>query len=366
MSDIVISGYYGFRNSGDDALLMSIINDLKAKKPDAEVVVLSKNPKETRKIYNVRAVRRENIFAVINEIRNAKMLISGGGTLMQDGTSTKSLLYYLTIIKIAQMFSKKIMLYANGMGPLYSKKNRERVKKTLNDVDIITLRDEETLKEIKRLGIDKPYIEVTADPAFSLPVENLERFNDITTEVPGSEQMMLVSVRDWQALKPDFRSVIAEVCDYAAEKYGLYTVFLPMQPQKDMAVTEQIRKLMKHESSLICGNHTIKQQLSLFGDMRLCIGMRLHSLIYSAAMCVPQIGIAYDPKINGFLDYIGSDSYIDCSKLTANELIKEIDICIENYDSIKGRLTKKRKELQTKADRNAVLAVELLERRTDK
>ena len=366
MSDIVISGYYGFRNSGDDALLMSIINDLKAKKPGVDVVVLSKNPVETKSVYNVRAVRRENIFGVIKEIRNAKMLISGGGTLIQDGTSTKSLLYYLAIIKIAQMFKKRIMLYANGMGPLYSKKNRERVKKVLNNADIITLRDEDALKEIEALGIKKPYIEVTADPAFSLPVARSEKDLGVLPGIQGCEKMMLVSVREWKELRSDFEKVVADACDYAFEKYGLYTVFLPMQPQRDGEITEKIRKLMKNKSTVISGSYTIEQQLSIIGSMSLCVGMRLHSLIYSAAMCVPQIGIAYDPKINGFLDYIESNSYFECSTLTVKDITDEIDNCVQNYDSIKENLLKKREELRAKADRNAVLAVELLERRTDK
>ena len=102
----VISGYYGFNNSGDDALLMSIINGIRSTDDSAEITVLSKSPAETRKNYSVNAVNRYNIFSLIAKISCCDVLISGGGTLIQDATSTKSLVYYLSVIRIAKFFKK--------------------------------------------------------------------------------------------------------------------------------------------------------------------------------------------------------------------------------------------------------------------
>lgn len=365
MSDIVISGYYGFRNSGDDALLKSIVKELKEKQPDIDIVVLSKNPKETREIYNVRAVARENVFGLVFEIMKAKMLISGGGTLMQDSTSTKSLLYYLTIINIALAFGKKVMLYANGIGPLFSRKNRERVKRALSRVDVITLRDSEALQELENIGVKGPHIEVTADPAFNLNIEE-ETATPIFAELDMNKRYMLVSVREWTGSGRNFCDAVAAACDYAYGKYGLTTVFLPMQPQKDLMITEKIRGKMKCGSLIINKSCSIEEQLGLIKNMHLCIGMRLHTLIYAAAMCVPHTGIVYDPKINGFLNYIGSDSYCDASDISSEGLIKELDFCMENYDDIKKRLISDRAKLGEKADINARLAVELLNRRKRK
>ena len=362
MSDIVISGYYGFRNSGDDALLMSIIKELKEKQPDIDIVVLSKNPKETREIYNVRAVARENVFGMIYEIMKAKMLISGGGTLMQDSTSTKSLLYYLSIINIALAFNKKVMLYANGIGPLRVKKNRERVRKTLEKVDVITLRDSDALNELEKTGVSTPYIEVTADPAFNLNITD-DKTAPVFKELESDKKYMLVSVREWSGAGKNLTAAVAQTCDYAFERYGLTTVFLPMQLQKDLKITQEIRSCMKNNSVLIDERYTIDEQLSVIKNMHICIGMRLHTLIYAAAMCVPHIGIVYDPKINGFLDYIGSDSYCNASDITEDKLISELDACMSNYEQIKDKLLSDKQRLGEKADRNAELATELLKRR---
>lgn len=354
MSDVVISGYYGFRNNGDDALLMSIINDLKAKKPDIDIVVLSKNPAETQKIYNVRAVSRQNVLQLIKELKNTKMLISGGGTLIQDGTSTKSLLYYLTIIKAASVLGKKVMLYANGIGPLTSESNRKHTKKVLNKVDVITLRDETSLVELKEIGVKAPKIEVTADPAFRLEFENNAKDKENT------DKTMLVSVRPWRELSSDFCDVVAKVCDYASSEYGLKVAFLPMQQKYDGEITEKIQSLMKTESAVIGADYDIKRLLSLFSDMSLCIGMRLHTLIYSAVSCVPLVGLVYDPKVSGFLDYIGSDNYIDARELSFSQLKAAVDVGMSNCEEQKSALLKKREELKIKAERNAELAIDLL------
>ncbi|MEE0943885.1 MAG: polysaccharide pyruvyl transferase CsaB [Clostridia bacterium] len=354
MSDVVISGYYGFRNNGDDALLMSIINDLKAKKPDIDIVVLSKNPAETKKIYNVRAVSRQNVLKLLKELRNTKMLISGGGTLIQDGTSTKSLLYYLSIIKAASMLGKKVMLYANGIGPLKSEANRKRTKNVLDKVDVITLRDETSFVELKEIGVKAPKIEITADPAFRLEFD----YDAKDTEKP--EKTMLVSVRPWKELASDFCDVIAKVCDYANSEYGLKVAFLPMQQKYDREITEKIRSLMKSESVVIGADYDIKRLLSLFSDMSLCVGMRLHTLIYSAVSCVPLVGLVYDPKVSGFLDYIGNDNYIDAREVSFNQLKEAIDLGMSNCEEQKSVLLNKREELRKKAERNAELAIDLL------
>ncbi|MBS7297585.1 MAG: polysaccharide pyruvyl transferase CsaB [Eubacteriales bacterium] len=352
MSDVVISGYYGFRNNGDDALLMSIINDLKSEKPDIEIVVLSKNPAETERIYNVRAVNRQDLFGVVKEIKRTRMLISGGGTLIQDGTSTKSLMYYLSIISVALMLGKKVMLYANGIGPLSSKLNRRITAGVLNKVNIITLRDEVSFSELKEIGVHKPNIEITADPAFNL------KYDGSTKNRKGK---MLVSVRPWKKLKGDFCEVLAKVCDYASTQYGLEIVFLPMQRRVDEEITGRIRDIMSAKSDVMDADYDINKLLTVFEDMDLCLGMRLHTLIYSAVTCTPLVGLVYDPKVNGFLDYIGIGNQVDVETITYEQLKTAVDKSMSDTEKQYSELLKKREELKGKADRNVQLAIELLD-----
>ena len=361
LSDILISGYYGFKNSGDDALLLAIIQDLKEKKPDIKLSVLSKSPKETAQQYGVDAVDRLNPFSVIFNIIKTKMLISGGGTLIQDRTSTKSLMYYLFIIKCAHIFKKKIMLYANGIGPLINEKNRRITAKVLNKADVITLRDAESEKELRQLGVDKPKIEVTADPAFDLTCKNPEGAEEILKRygLDKEDKKVCISVRSWRDV--DFTDAAAQAADYLAEKYGYKAVFLPMQPAKDLQISEKIMSKMKIKSVCIRESLSVDDMLSLISKMDLCVGMRLHSLIYSASYALPIIGLVYDPKIAGFMDYIGQRLYTDAESVTFEKLKALIDECEQSREIIINELKEKLTELKKKSKYNADCAIGLLE-----
>ena len=113
---ILISGYYGFDNSGDDAILKAIVKDLKENNSSIEITAFSNNPTFTEKIYDINAVNRFGIRDVFRAIKNCDLFISGGGSLLQDVTSTRSLLYYIALMKIAKLFNKPVMVYALFIG----------------------------------------------------------------------------------------------------------------------------------------------------------------------------------------------------------------------------------------------------------
>ncbi len=364
MNEILISGYYGFKNSGDDALLLSIIKDLKSINPELDLVVLSKNPEETKRIYGVKAISRFNPFAIAAHMRRARLLISGGGTLLQDGTSSKSLWYYLAVIRTAKLMGVKVMIYSNGIGPLTRACNRRAAKRTLEKADLITLRDANALAELKGLGVENKNTVLTADPAFNLEGADRERGERLLREqgADTNKKILGISVRSWKRLPPDFADSLAQIADYAAERYDLYTVFLPMQPSRDTALSERIMNKLKTPATIMSGGETVEDMLSVVSCMEVCIGMRLHTLIYASANSVPLIGLVYDPKINGFMDYIGQKSYIDVERVTFERLKDSLDYTMEHYSEIKGRLQPRLAELKEKAALNAKYAVELYER----
>lgn len=364
MDEILISGYYGFKNSGDDALLLSIIEDVQQYKPDANLVVLSGNPKETERIYGVKAISRINIFEIISHMKKARLLLSGGGTLIQDRTSSKSLWYYLGIIVLAQMMGLKVMLYSNGIGPLEKKFNIKKARKVLNKVDLITLRDEISYKELKKIGVNTPKTVVTADPAFYLKPAPKERGLEILKQAGAdiSKRILGISVRSWDTLPETFAEEMAGFADYASEKYGFHTVFLPMQPSRDMELSSRIFDGLKCHATILAEGQTIGDMLAVVGCMDICVGMRLHTLIYAAASAVPLIGLVYDPKISGFMEYLHQEAYLAIEKVSCKALEKLLDETVENYDVIKQELVKRRKQLRSKAELNAKYAIELYDK----
>ena len=358
---IVISGYYGFNNSGDDALLMSIIQDIKSIDEKAVITVLSNSPEQTRKNYGVNAINRYNLIMVISKIAQCDLLISGGGTLIQDATSTKSLLYYLSIIKLAKMLKRKVMLYANGIGPLKSFKNIEKTKNILNEVDLITLRDENSQKELESIGVNKPEVHITADPAFLLEPDFSGKEILSTYGIPEDKPLLCVSVRKWKNNPADFEKIMAEFCDYAYEKHGLFTVFVPMQARADYSIAASIKNKMKSRGVVVGARYDVSAILSLMQQMSLCVGMRLHTLIYSANCHVPILGIVYDPKVNGFMEYMGEDKFVSVEDISLEKMCSMLDEIFADYDAVKSHLKFNMRVLRGKARENAELMKKLLD-----
>ncbi len=362
MSDIIISGYYGLGNSGDEALLKSIVEDLKSINPDITITALSGNAALTERLYGIKTVSRTNLFSIIREFRSAKLLLSGGGTLIQDATSTKSLIYYLGIISLAKKMGLKVMLYANGMGPIKDK-NIKKVHKVLENADLITLRESTSLEEIKRCNITKPEVIVTADPAFNLVPSPQNRADEILVEygIEKDEKIVAVSVRECGLNGDDFESQMAYALDSIAQR-GYLPVFIPMQMRADFDISLRIAAKMKEKSKIIDCELSVSDMLAIIGRCSIACGMRLHMLIFASVMNVPMAGIAYDPKIRGFMEYMNQKNYVELKAFEGEKFRSVLGNVLDKKSELQEMLKKDSLPLREKAKKNAHLAIQLLKK----
>ena len=135
-----------------------------------------------------------------------------------------------------------------------------------------------------------------------------------------------------------------------------------MQAMKDYEISRQIKNKMRNSATVVSGKYPFETLLSFMSEMYLCVGMRLHSIIYSAKSLVPSIGIVYDPKVKNFLDYIGEKHFIDVSGITCQELCNLLDETFESYDNLKSRLKYEISHMCKNAEKNGTLMKELTER----
>src|SRR5947208_2546495 len=118
--NILISGYYGFRNGGDEGVLAAILDHLEARLPAATVYTVTSGDAEyTERLHGtekrrVRAIPRQSPGPLLQAIRACDLFISGGGSLLQDATSLRNVVYYSTLIRLARMFEKPVMIYGQG------------------------------------------------------------------------------------------------------------------------------------------------------------------------------------------------------------------------------------------------------------
>lgn len=359
--DASILGYYGFKNSGDDALLHAIVRTLRSLKPDARINALSVSPKETRETYKVDSTQRYHIFSVRKAIKNSKIFILGGGSLIQDVTSTKSILYYLYITHLALRLHKPVMLYANGIGPVNKSFNKKLTKKILNRVNLITLRDEDSLEELKKLGVNTDKAVVTADPVFSLDLKDPETAEQVLANAGVTEKYACISVRKWDKAPDGFVGACAEMADYIYQKHGLIPVFVPMHYPYDASFARSIVKEMKTPGKFISRRLDIGTIISLVEKSEIAISVRLHLCIYATLCKVPVVGICYDPKISSFLRNIDMPYYLDPRSLCGGDYKSVIDKLVKNRDDISAELSEKAAKLHESSYRTAELAVRLME-----
>lgn len=359
--DVMISGYYGFDNSGDDSILKAIVGSLKELKPDISILALSNNPSQTRSVYGIDAIHRFDFAGIYRKLGSTSLLISGGGSLIQDVTSDKSLAYYLSIIRLAKLRHTKVMLYSNGIGPIHNKHNYPKVKKALDKVDLITLRERSSEEELEKIGVDNPNISVTADPAFTLKPTSDETVNRIMRKIglATDREYFCVSVRPWKHLGSAFEDALAETIDYVREKYGLECILVPMQCPKDVEISKRIA--IKSKSGVVAPeNLTPSEILGLTERAKFIVGMRLHTLIYSAAMRTPIIGLIYDPKISAVMKQVGQKYMLPVDDLNPETLKTYIDSVIQNRDEIVKRLSAAADIAAREAQRTAEMAIKLL------
>ncbi len=336
MKNVLISGYYGFNNTGDEAMIETM-STLLAKR-DCSLTVLSSNPDKTKELYNVRSYNRYKLGEIIKAIKKCDLLISGGGTLFQDITSKKSIWYYLGIIKLAQLFHKKIVIAYQGMGPIDTGFYRWMTKHILNkkSVKLIGLRDEQAIEYAKSIGIKENKIMFSSDMIFMMkkpPKERIDKIiNDNVLNLKEDQKLVGISVRSWK--DKDRTDKLAEAADLVYERYNARIVFFPFHKPKDAEISKIIMHKMKHEdiACLMPNRYLPSEILGAMGRMDVNIGVRLHSLIFSAVNNVPTIGISYDPKIDGFLDMINANAVCTYEDIDSKKIADEVGNKLQNKE----------------------------------
>lgn len=306
---VVMSGYYGFNNLGDEAILLSIRRRLSELDPTISLTVLSNDPEQTARRYGVKAIPRFHLLQVRRALKRCDLLLSGGGSLLQDRTSTRSLVYYLSIIQLAKHFRKPVLLYANGIGPVTKPANRRRVKRVLDQADVITLREENSKTELLAMGVTNPHLVVTADPVFTISgVPREEALNDLHSRgIPTDRPLLGISVRSTAGMAERLEG-FARFFDRAAEEYGCTPVFLVMQLPGDRVMSEKVMAAMQTPSYLYESPYDPEAMMGVISCMECVLSTRLHTLIFSAKQRIPLLGFVYDPKVESYLDVLNMPS----------------------------------------------------------
>lgn len=353
---IALSGYYGFDNAGDEALLSAITFSIKALAPEADFVVFSGCPSKTWSLHGIRAVNYLNPLAILVELLGSDLLISGGGSIFQDITSARSLPYYISVVALARLLNKPVIFYAQGVGPINRSFSRFLMRIVGNRVNLITLRDHDSRHLLEHLGVNHPPLIVTADPVFALEPTSAdcEAMNELlVSKGLGNKPLVGISVRKWQHLE-GYQVNLARLLDDLAER-GYDIVFIPMAYPDDIRESKRVSKLMQRDYYIIEEKLNSAEHLALISHLKLMIGMRLHALIFAASRTVPFTGISYDPKIDSFLGLFDTLPLAD----DYTKMKNQVDTLLDDFD-FQSTLRQKAVEMRNRSQENARLALSLI------
>ncbi len=306
---IVINGYYGMGNAGDEAVLACALEGISKAAPGSEITVLSGNPGYTERVYGVRSVKRMGLHA-LREIASSDLYVSGGGSLLQDVTSAASAMYYVALMLIARVMGRKYAVFANGVGPLKRGWVRWFAKAAIDGASSVSVRDPGSLRLLEEIGVTRRDILLTADPVFAInpadadavleAVESCEG-RDVADKVKdNSGKLAVLSLRPWMGLDGGMEALSRMVG--MLRENGRYPVGLALQPDSDREPLLALSSACREAFPVVSCEFHPKIAAGLIKMADVTVGMRLHSLIISASQGVPAFGISYDPKVDSLFN----------------------------------------------------------------
>ena len=351
----VICGAYGKGNAGDDAILVCMIRQLRQQDPDLPITVMTRQPRQTAMLTGVSTVHIFNTLAAGRVMKKSQLYISGGGSLIQNVTSNRSLSYYLYSIRQAKKAGCQVMMYGCGIGPVNGEKYQAQAARVLEEnVDLIALRDPESLETLRAFGVEEPRVHLTADPALLMEGDDAAAGRYLARNGLNPDgQYSLFVLRPWDGTQEKLAAICA-AADYGWEKYGLAPLFYTLEPSRDAEITRTAAGMVKAPCHVLPPVDDGAALCGLMGRMGLVVSMRLHALVFACAQQTRVAAISYDPKVSGFMSYLGSDCCVELDRLTEQELKAMLDRAMaQDTPHQVGHL-------KALANENGILAGELL------
>jgi polysaccharide pyruvyl transferase CsaB len=287
---VILCGYYGFGNGGDEALLASLLQMLP---PSVTPLVMSADPEFTQRQYGVAAFDRNQPQAVWQALRQSQGFIWGGGSLIQDATSALSPVYYCTWMKLAQILGLKTVAWAQGVGPLKRPIVRWLARQVFSGCSAVSVRDPASAALVQSWGIAALQ---APDPVWALAAQPWSAL-DTLPPIPIKGPKIAVSLRSHPLLTPERLALFGQALEQFQQASQCQVLLMPFQASQDLAIAKALHQQLPQVSQVVQTTNP-RQLKGIFREVELVLGMRLHALIMAAAEGARCFALSYDPKVN--------------------------------------------------------------------
>ncbi|MBI4734302.1 MAG: polysaccharide pyruvyl transferase CsaB, partial [Rubrobacteridae bacterium] len=331
-----------------------MITSLQAEIPKIQITVASNDPQQTRELYGIESIHR-SVRSIRNALKKSDIFISGGGGLLQDVTSVRSLAFYCLLLVMARQMRVPVMIYAQGIGPLKRRPSKFLVRLSVSGCNVISVRDDRSKRLLEKIGVRRE-IHVTADPTLLLKPSQISVLKGFQGPLIG------YALRAWPGL--DYDSM-ARIADEVNGNFGGTAILIPFHFKRDEYVAEQIASRMKTSSVVLNATFLPSDVLGAIRELDALIAMRLHATIFGAIHGVPIIPISYDPKVSEFAKSINVKEALYVDSLKSGSIIERLKKMIGENDKVENSRIQNSgiDELRLRARQNASLAKQLLKER---
>ncbi len=294
---VLISGYIGFGNFGDEAIFACLVSYLKSR--GADVYALSNTPYETSKRYSVKTFKYNSVSQIIKAVMSCEVLFSGGGSLLQNNTSNKSLIYYLLIILFAKLMGRKVIIFAQGFEGVKGKLMQKFTSQILNMCNLITVRDESSKSIMDKMKLQSHLV---CDPVYSVKLPAYEPKDYVGIQLRANKNM-----------HPLFLENLADQTGKFFKDKPIKIFSFQEKEDKNICIefAMLLQRKFKDMDVEIVLNSSIDNIINRFKELEYLIAMRYHACILGTMYGIKTLPIAYDEKILS-LSKESSIPYIRC------------------------------------------------------
>ena len=350
-SRVVVGGYFGCGNAGDDAILLGMLEGFHAAAPEVEVIALSGAWRRDSRRFGVRCISRKNPIAILTALSRADLFICGGGSLLQDLTSARSLFYYLGLLRLGNLMGVPTAICGAGIGPLSGKSACKRVARVLNRTYYVGLRDRDSMRLLSSIGVDAGRLHLGADAGLLMPLPPRSRALAILRShgMPPAKGYLGVVLRGGRGTALTGRIVCAAV-RVVCLRHRMIPIFPVFDRRSDsVEIPGDLAELGAHRFVL----REPADAAALLGVCRAAVVMRLHALVFAAAMKIPAVGIPADPrdaKIASFAREAGQELLLE-EELSVGALVDRLEACMLSRSSVVPLLEESCAELRHRAQK---------------
>lgn len=346
MARLLLGGYFGCGNIGDDAILMGFLGGIQGLGHESRV--LAGSPERLMRNYGVQAIDRMDFKLIGEALEQADALVFPGGSLFQDVTSVRSTLYYEKLVKMAKSAKKRVLMLGQGVGPLTKFFGKSAARNAFNQADLLCVRDPASVVALRELGVKRTAI-ATADMAFLLPRPELTESSQDSFSVGGMKTIGI----NCRPLGKD-KSAIEIYAQFARLLFekGLVPVMIPQDTVEDQAMVDQISKACNGKVPELRGLTTVRQLQERIMRMDAVVSMRLHTGILATTVGVPSLMVSYDPKVTAFANMMGGASPLKVEGLSADRMWAALESMLNDREAVRAQVERKRQELEKTARGN--------------